>query len=145
MTEAVDPALLRSWLRTGLVAGWIAVVGVAISVIGRLSMQRLSIWVAVVGLLAVVSVLVAYGFLRRVWLDPRLEHRPQIRRLRRLSSIAASAYGVALLANAFLATREGEADSPPALTLVSLVFAGVALLSFVRVLVVAEKSRRGLV
>lgn len=141
MIEPNDAAVIRSWLKTGLIAGWIAVIGTAMSVIGRLSVQRMGIWVAVVGLIAVVSVFVAYGFLRRVLLDPSLQNRPQVPRLRRLSSIAAYAYGAALLANVFRATRAGEADVPIPLTIASLVLAGVAVLSFAAVLVGAGKLK----
>lgn len=141
MTDSVDAAVLRSWFTTGLVAGWIAVIGAAVSIIGRLSVQRMSVWVAVVGLIAVVSVLVAYGYLRRVFSDPSVQNRPQIRRLRRLLSIAASAYGAALLINAFLAVREGEADAPVAFAIASLIVAGVALSIFVAVLIVAGKPK----
>lgn len=141
MTESVDAAVLRSWMRTGLVAGWIAVIGAVVSIIGRLLVQRMSVWVAAVGLIAVVSVIVAYGFLRRVFSDPSLQNRPQIRRLRRLLSIAASAYGAALLSNSFFAARGGKADAPVAFAIASVIIAGIALSIFAAVLIAAGKPK----
>jgi hypothetical protein len=140
--EPVGRPTLVVWHRTGLVlgsAGFVCLVGFLLSGIGGDGA-----W-GVLGLGALVCGLIGLGFLRRTWEDPEVRDDAEVVRARRLSSVAMTSYGVALVPNAVHAVRPDASPMIGWLGLVSAVLGAVAVVCFAAMLVVASRwspSRR---
>lgn len=80
------------------------------------------------------------GFLRRTWEDPEARDDPRVVRARRLSSVAMTAYGVALIPNAVHAVQPEASGTLGRLGVVSAVLGAVAVVCFVAMLVVAPRG-----
>lgn len=143
-----EPAGVRTlvaWYRTGLVLGFVALaclVGFVLHLL--LGDSRDSAWM-LLGLGAFVCGLIGLGFLRRTWDDPGVKDDAQVVRARRLSSVAMTAYGVALIPNAIYAVQSDGSETMDWLGVVSAVLGAVAVVCFIAMLLVATRwspSRR---
>jgi uncharacterized membrane protein YidH (DUF202 family) len=139
---------LVAWHRTGLVLAVIALAClVAFVLYLLLGGSRDSAW-ALLGLGAFVCGLIGLGFLRRTWEDPEVRDDAQVVRARRLSSVAMTSYGAALIPNAIYAVYAVQSDPSETMNwlgVVSAVLGAVVVVCFIAMLTVAtgwSPSRR---
>ena len=129
---------LRAWRRTGLVLCMAAVTLFLVSV-GVAIASGLETIVAVLAVGSFVLGVIGLGFLRRAWSDPEVEDDPSVVRARRLSDVAMTAWGVAIIPNAVFAWRPDLAGTLDWLPAVSVVLGFVAVVAFLGMLAVAVR------
>lgn len=134
----VGPPTLRAWRRTGLILCMAALV-LFIVFVGAVIATGLETIVAVLGLSAFVFALIGLGFLRRAWSDPDVKDEPSVVRARRLSDVAMSTWGVAIIPNAIFAWHPDLAETLNWLSAVSFVLGCVAVVAFIGMLAVAVR------
>jgi hypothetical protein len=129
---------LRAWRRTGLVLSGGALVCFAGFIAGTVASDARTL-PAVLGLAAFLCALLALGFLRRAWLDPDVRNDRRVLRARRLSEVAMTAWGFAVLPNFIFALWPDAMESFRWLSAVSFVLGCVAVGAFIAMLAFAVR------
>jgi hypothetical protein len=131
---------LRAWRCTGLVLCTSALVCCTAFVALGLA-TGLSTTVAVTGIATLVFALIGLGFLQRAWSDPDVREQPSVVRARRLSEVAMTTWGVALIPNAVFAWRPELEETLNWLSIASFALGCVAVTVFIGMLVIAVRWR----
>jgi peptidoglycan biosynthesis protein MviN/MurJ (putative lipid II flippase) len=88
---------------------------------------------------AFVCALLALGYLRRAWSDPDVRNDPQVVRARRLSEVAITAWGIAIIPNFIVAFWPELAESFRWLSAVSVILVCIAVAAFIAMLAITAR------
>ena len=129
---------LVAWRRTGLAlsaAGVGSVLLAVVAVVADLAPAFLVSW-----LVALVLLLIGYGFLQRAWSDPLVAHDPRVVRIRRWVGVASVAWSLTFVVRLVVWVLPDDLEP---LRWVGLPFGVVGIVAYAGVLVLAARWRPG--
>jgi hypothetical protein len=131
------PTLL-AWRRTGLILSVAAVVSFAGFFASTIA-SCVGTFGVVLGAIACACSLMGLGFLRRAWSDPEVRDDLTVVRARRMSDIAMTAWGIAIILSAIFAIWPDTSEALSWLSVVYFLLGCVAVAAFVGMLAIAVK------